>query len=533
MNTDDSIVLLAADPATAYREYLYRPHGRLARWIDERFDVVARPGQRINQAPQLGDVLLEVTLGRVRPSRCLVLQAHDLQLEVSPRRLSAGQLLLRPRKRAEMSEPLPVEPAVETEDSDLAVEHEVAGADSRAGKMPVQVDITAAGPMRENHEADLGSPAEELLTEVTDTVHQLLAPSLPFEDAGTLIGRTLRDVAAKIAVTNALDHGERGENALTDAGFNARHPTRPVGPIRAGEPQFDELRADWLDVRSRIVRPALAERAAKDKLDHLVPRGRPSGRLCCLLWTDVLDPGSLGTQGDPSEALGEVFTTRLGFIDLGHARETADVTLWALNQIQAVGGAANNDIELFHGKARLAQAIPTERRLALAQQLAYVDAVVHEIDTFGVPGPGMDNSAFSPEDLTSNLFGTVVAGAAFVSDGGSNTTITNELKRLLTSAGAQPASVGRAAQAVAQQRHWWDAVGNPILFPLLKRNLTAVPWLIDPRGSARIQPSPLLVEPPFVSPDFTYESHTHVMNSDFQTRIDGVRSSLPASALVP
>ena len=51
MDTDDTIVLLAAAPATAYREYLYRPRGQLARWIDDRFDVVARPGQRIDRAP--------------------------------------------------------------------------------------------------------------------------------------------------------------------------------------------------------------------------------------------------------------------------------------------------------------------------------------------------------------------------------------------------------------------------------------------------------------------------------------------------
>ena len=63
MNTDDSIVLLAAAPATAYREYLYRPHGQLARWIDDRFDVVARPGQRVDRALQQGDVLLEITAG--------------------------------------------------------------------------------------------------------------------------------------------------------------------------------------------------------------------------------------------------------------------------------------------------------------------------------------------------------------------------------------------------------------------------------------------------------------------------------------
>jgi outer membrane protein OmpA-like peptidoglycan-associated protein/subtilisin family serine protease len=148
MNTDDSIVQLAAAPATAYREYLYRPRSPLASWINDRFEVVASPGQRLDQAPQLGDVLLEVTLGRVKPGRCLVLKMHGPELEVSPRRLSAGQLLLRPRKRAAMSEPLPVEPTVETEgsalDAAVAAEHEFAGPDSEEGRMPVRADITAA-----------------------------------------------------------------------------------------------------------------------------------------------------------------------------------------------------------------------------------------------------------------------------------------------------------------------------------------------------------------------------------------------------
>ena len=392
-----------------------------------------------------------------------------------------------------------------------------------------------AGPAWETARAGEAEPAGELLTEVTDAVQRVLAPSMSFEGGDSLIGRMLRDVAANIAVGNALDRGERNENALTDAGFNARHPTRPVGPIRQDDPRFAELRADWLDVRSRIVRPALAERAAKDRLAHLVPRGRPPSRLCCLVWADVLEPGSPGSHGDPSEALGEVFTDKLGFIDLGHARETADVTLWALNQLQAVGGAATHDIDLFHGTARLLRDIPVERRLALAQQLAYVDSVAHEIETFGVWGPGMDNSSFSPEDLPSNLFGTVVAAGAFAADGGSNTAITDELKRLLAAAGAQPAQVGRAAQAVALHRGWWEATsGSPTLFPLRKRNLQAVPWLIDPHGGTRIQPSRLLAEPPLASPDFAYESRaTHIKSGDFQATIDGLRASLPASALVP
>ena len=345
----------------------------------------------------------------------------------------------------------------------------------------------------------------------------------------------LRDVAARIAVGTALDRGERGQNALTDAGFHARHPERPAVAIRRDDPRFVELSDDWKDVRARIVRPALAERVVKDKLDRLVPRGRPSTRLCCLVWTTVLDPGSLGSQGDPSEALGEVFTDKLGFIDLGHARETADVTLWALNQIQAGGGKAAQSIDLFHGKAELLSDIAMDRRLALAQQLAYVDSVAHELETFGVPGPGLDNSSFSPEDLTSNLFGTVVAAGAFAADGGSNAALTTELKRMLTAAGARSAAVGPAAQAVAEQRGWWVPSGPQITFPLGKRNLAAVPWVIDvPAGTARIQPSRLLVAPPLSAPEFAYESHAgHIKSADFQTKIDAIRASLAAAVLTP
>ena len=67
MATEDTTVLLAAGAATAYREYLYRPDGQLARTIGDHFELVAGPGQRLSRAPQPGDVLLEVTLGRSRP----------------------------------------------------------------------------------------------------------------------------------------------------------------------------------------------------------------------------------------------------------------------------------------------------------------------------------------------------------------------------------------------------------------------------------------------------------------------------------
>ncbi len=157
MNPDDTIVLLAADPATAYREYLYRPSGQFARWIDDWFDVVAWPGQPAGRPPRTGDVLLQVTLGRMDSGRCLVLGADDPELAGSRRRLPVGHLLLRPRRRAEMSDPQSVEPDVTTIAAELGLitsaeavddvmaEHEFGEYDPE-DRTPVPVDAAAAVP---------------------------------------------------------------------------------------------------------------------------------------------------------------------------------------------------------------------------------------------------------------------------------------------------------------------------------------------------------------------------------------------------
>lgn len=97
MDTGDAIMVLSAAPATAYREYLYRPDGPLARWIGSWFDVVAGPGRTVGQPPQPGDVLLQVTLGQPGAGRCIVLAAGGAEPAPGRGRLPAGQLLLRPR----------------------------------------------------------------------------------------------------------------------------------------------------------------------------------------------------------------------------------------------------------------------------------------------------------------------------------------------------------------------------------------------------------------------------------------------------
>ena len=110
MAQEDILSLLSNAPATAYREYLYRPRGQLGRWVSDWFETLATPGQTLGRPPREGDVLLEVILGRPGPGRCAVLAPADVEPLAALRRLAPGQLLLRPRQPAGISVPQPVEP---------------------------------------------------------------------------------------------------------------------------------------------------------------------------------------------------------------------------------------------------------------------------------------------------------------------------------------------------------------------------------------------------------------------------------------
>ena len=161
MVPEDTLQLLADNPALAYREYLYRPRGQLGCWVSDWFEPLAAPGQSLGRPPRAGDVLLEVILGRPAPGRCAVLAPGDLEPLAAQRRLAPGQLLLRPRPRTEITVPQPAEPpadgdlgwfrslddagpADETEGEPEA-EYDPGEAGDQAGP-PVPVDAAAAVP---------------------------------------------------------------------------------------------------------------------------------------------------------------------------------------------------------------------------------------------------------------------------------------------------------------------------------------------------------------------------------------------------
>lgn len=234
MDAEDTVVLLAAAPATAYREYLYRPHGQLARWMADWFEVVAKPGQRIPRAAQEGDVLIEVSLGRTSPGRCVTLTARDLERLASWPMLAPGRLLLRPRGRTELSDPLPVEPVIDTGGEDFG-----SGGDSGDGGA---LGIEAAE----------SEGAEAQRQEQCAITWKALRGSLPEEMTRALDAGEWIDAARW-----GIQHGIQDVDHLTDIIFwQWFGNTRGYCKLTPSEPEYAHYADQWKQIREQQVRPA-------------------------------------------------------------------------------------------------------------------------------------------------------------------------------------------------------------------------------------------------------------------------------------
>lgn len=134
--------------------------------------------------------------------------------------------------------------------------------------------------------------------------------------------------------------------------------------------------------------------------------------------------GALATLSELSkEKLGLLYTEKGGFIDIAHVRDTADYTLYLFTeifahlgenyQIQLDDELAARKIQLFATKSSISYIERYTLSAYLAAELAFELAVWHEIvQDYGyesVPGFSEGISAFSPEDLYSNLLGARIA----------------------------------------------------------------------------------------------------------------------------
>ncbi|MDC9597492.1 DUF4056 domain-containing protein [Xenorhabdus anantnagensis] len=140
-------------------------------------------------------------------------------------------------------------------------------------------------------------------------------------------------------------------------------------------------------------------------------------------YNDSIIGASAALLGVSNEKVGLLYTHKGGFIDISHVRDTADYTLYLFSQINAHLGqewklTLNNELAArkIHFLAFTPPEDPAEHYTLsayLAAKLAFQLAAWHEIAQWygyqSVPGFSEGISAFSPEDLYSNLLGARLA----------------------------------------------------------------------------------------------------------------------------
>lgn len=207
---------------------------------------------------------------------------------------------------------------------------------------------------------------------------------------------------------------------------------------------------------------------------------------------------------DP-EKNGLVYTCRGGFVDVAHLRDWADWTVYLASLIVAsLHEGFSLDLPREGGR-RLLEYRPPPRELiermgskrlaiALAQWAAFQLSIWHEIITWygwnSVVGFHEEASAYSPEDLYSNLLGIRIAGGMLArrgdveSEGIYNHALDRWLHVVLEHLGSVPRRAGmQAIEAVDQI--WWDShVKLPDRRFVLRRHFDLGdqrPWLVPPR----------------------------------------------------
>lgn len=267
----------------------------------------------------------------------------------------------------------------------------------------------------------------------------------------------------------------------------------------------------------------------------------PQLRPCCVLGYDlkvrlgeaevgvelgnVVDVGLLGhhtyiKRNPPEERNGLIYTCRGGVIDIAHVRDLADLTAWLYERIRLVLGSAvviplqpeagHRELWLKAFRLELSPQERDELALLLSQRIAFSLSVWHEIVTwFGyqdVKGFEEKVSAFSPEDLYSNVVG-VRAGARALRAGGDfddamDMAIVAELEELEP---LSPEQTRRELNVV--DGIWWDSQRVvPDTRLVLRRNLDVGdvihPWVVPPNRSrsCRDAKEPIPLEIPSKGP---------------------------------
>lgn len=254
-------------------------------------------------------------------------------------------------------------------------------------------------------------------------------------------------------------------------------------------------------------------------------------RPCCMFGpspTPFVDPSRLGAHKDPAtEVLGIVYTGRAGFMDLGHLRETCDITEFVWTRLQGSAGSPTV-IPTVQGEATIIRPVPRERWLAVAQAIANDDALGHEIWSYAGHGsPGQHNSAFSPEDLCSNFVGTVVARLAIGEGGTFSRKVDTKLAKVLKALLAQtPAETEKAFNKV--KTRWVNFIDSISFLNddyLRRRNFTRRPFKVG-HPSDEKTPSWVVADLGDAETFYTYKNTMvrTIPKTDFVAEIQRIRA---------
>jgi hypothetical protein len=244
----------------------------------------------------------------------------------------------------------------------------------------------------------------------------------------------------------------------------------------------------------------LAPRAAR--ADAVAPSQRPPRhRTCCALASNlplhlgashvpvamgiVIAPASLGPHsyagdGTTRETNGILYTRRGGFIDTGHTREYADLTARLIVQLGPLlaRGEGALRLESRDGEVmvRVKSRVPPDELASTTARLAgriafqisvWVEITQHYGHTV-MRGAEENFSAFTPEDLYSNLLGAHLGAAAAASELPYDRAMDALFVEALASLGATSAGETRRILDALDGRWWrsgtpWPAATIPIL----------------------------------------------------------------------
>jgi hypothetical protein len=225
--------------------------------------------------------------------------------------------------------------------------------------------------------------------------------------------------------------------------------------------------------------------------------------------TQIMSIDQLGAHtymGGDQEGNGIIYTSRGGFIDLGHLRDQADWTAFLYLQIRALNGQKDATLRMRNEGGAKSLHLDLSLRLSerdsrlVAGAIAYDISVWHEIATwFGaslVPMIPERYSSFSIEDAYSNVLGITLGMQSLKSDLPYDIAMSGLIDSTLEALGAVKTSDETYKAMEAVKDVWWTRERKlPTRKVLLQRDLRVypgvTPWLVPGWQGITVDPVPL------------------------------------------